>query len=169
MLPGDVMEMLAEGQRNAVANSTKVAMMALANPALVKTLVDALSSPNKTVASHAAHATYTIFRKNPGLLKPFARQLLDIFRREQWEVVQQLAKVLPGLNLAGPQQKTFVARLEQVFYDGTSSFARASALQALNDLGKQHAKWGAASTRALRFALENGSKAMQARARKLLS
>lgn len=160
--------MLAEGQRKAVAQSTAVAKIALKNPALLSTVVQALASPNKTIVSHAAHALLTIFKENPALLQPFAKELLAAFGRGQWEILEQLSKILPGLTLTKPQQKTFLQRLEAVFYEGNSSIARTSAMQALSDLSRQHAVYRDASVRALKFALEEGSKAMQARARKLL-
>lgn len=169
MQPGEIMEMLAEGERKAVAKSKAVAMAVLANPKTVKILVDALSSSNPTIVSHAAHALLTVFRKKPSLLKPFADQLLRAFQRNQWEILEQLAKILPGLDLPKPKQRTLVARLEQIFYQGKSSIARTSALQALNDLGAQHQVWRDRSGKAMKFAFEQGSKAMQARARKLLS
>lgn len=168
MGPGDIMEMLAEGERKAIARSTEVAAAVLARPQLIKILVEALASPNKTIVSHAAHALLTIFRKKPDLLQPFAKQLLAAFMKDQWEVLLELAKIIPGLELKEAEQKTFVQRLEQVFYKGSSSFARTSALQALDDLAAQHKVWRNASSKALKFALEEGSKAMQARARKLI-
>ncbi len=168
MQSGQLLELLAEGERKAVANSTAVARAVLANPAHVKVLVDALSSANATIVSHAAHALLTVFKKNPALLKPFASQLLKAFKRDQWEVLEQLAKILPGLELPPAQQKTFVQRLEQVFYQGTSSIARTCALQALDDIAGRQKKWRATSDKAMKFALEEGTKAMQARARTLL-
>ncbi len=167
MQPGEIMTMLAEGQRKAVANSTIVAKIVLNSPDHVQTLVDALSSPNKTIVSHAAHALLTVFRKNPSLVQPFAKQLLAAFGRGQWETLEQLAKILPGLKLSPPQQKTLLQRLEAVFYKDTSSIARTGALQALDDMARHHAAFRQASGRALKFAMEEGSKAMQARARKL--
>lgn len=168
MQPGEIMTMLAEGRRNAVANSTAVAKIVLKSPQLMATLVDALTSPNKTIGSHAAHALLTVFKENPKLLQPFVGQLLKAFARGQWETMEQIAKILPGLTLSKPQQKTFLQRLEAVFYEGNSSIARTSAMQALSDLSKQHVAYRQASVKALKFALEQGSKAMQARARKLV-
>lgn len=169
MQPGDIIEMLAEGRRNAVANSTAVAKMVLKSPELAKTLVEALSSPNKTIVSHAAHALVTVFRSNPALLQPFAKHLLAAFQAGQWETLEQLTKILPGLSLSQPQQKTFLGRLEAVLYNDKSSIARTGALQALDDMARHHAAYRQASLKALKYALEEGSKAMQARARRLLA
>lgn len=168
MQPGDIMELLAEGRRNAVANSTAVAKIVIKSPQLVATLVDALTSPNKTVGSHAAHALFTVFQKHPDLLQPFAGQMLKAFGKGQWETLEQLAKILPGLKLTKPQQKTFLKRLESVFYKGNSSIARTSAMQAINDLAAYHAAYRDVSVKVLTFALTEGTKAMQARARKLI-
>lgn len=168
MQPGEIMEMLAEGERKAIAKSTAVAKAVLNNPKLVKTLVDALSSTNTTIVSHAAHALLTVFRKNPELLMPFVDQLMRAFKRDQWEILEQLAKILPGLDMPEPKQRSLVIRLEQVFYDSPSSIARTCALQALNDLGAQHQVWRDRSAKAMKFAFEHGSKAMQARARRFL-
>lgn len=169
MQPGEIMTMLAEGQRKAVANSTVVAKLVLKSPEHVGTLVDALSSPNTTIVSHSAHALLTVFKNNPALLQPFSKQLLAAFQQGQWETLEQLAKILPGLNLSPPQQKTFLQRLEAVFYQDTSSIARTGALQALDDMARHHKAFRQASGRALKYALEEGSKAMQARARKLIT
>ena len=168
MQPGEIMAMLAEGPRNAVANATVVAKMVLKEPKLAGTLVEALASPNKTIVSHAAHALFTVFKTNPALLQPFAKQLLKAFSGSQWEKLEQLAKILPGLSLSEPDQASFRERLEMIFYKDKSSIARTNALQALHDLGEKHAAFQEASVKALKFALEEGSKAMQARARNLL-
>lgn len=169
MQPGEIMEMLAEGERKAIAKSTAVAQAVLTNPKLVKTLVDALSSTNPTIVSHAAHALLTVFKKNPSLLRQFADQLMSAFRRDQWEILEQLAKILPGLDLPEPKQRSLVDRLEQIFYESPSSIARTCALQALDDLGARHQVWRDRSTKAMKYAFEQGSKAMQARARKILA
>lgn len=169
MQPGDIITMLAEGPRNAVANATVVAKLVLKDPKLASTLVEALASPNKTIVSHAAHALHTVFKSNPGLLQPFAGQLLKALSGSQWETLEQLAKILPGLKLSKPQQKTLLERLEAVFYEGKSSIARTSAMQALHDLAETHAAFQGASVKALKFAFEEGSKAMQARARNLVN
>ena len=169
MQPGDIITMLAEGPRNAVANATVVAKMVLKDPKLASTLVDALASPNKTVVSHAAHALFTVFKSNPALLQPFVGQFLKALSGNQWEALEQLAKILPGLKLSDRQQSSLVERLEAIFYQGKSSIARTNAMQALYDLSEKHAVFQDASVKALKFAFEEGSKAMQARARNLVT
>lgn len=168
MEPGEISLLLAEGSRGSVAQSGKVPQAVVEDPALLETLIDCLQSDNATIVSHAAHALLTVSNMRLNLLAPHTDTLLAVLERDQWEILEQLAKILPQLELSGAQRDRLTERLKTVFYQGRSSIARTCALQALVDMAHEDAAIRADAGEALAFALENGSKAMQARARRLL-
>ena len=168
MQQGDMYEQLAEGERKAVARSTEVARRVVADPSLLPCLIDFLLSENTIVVSHAAHALLTVSKRHINLLEPHKGELISVLSSEQWEVQEQLGKILPRLSLDKPQQVTVWERFQDIFYNGTSSIARTCALQALVDMGTNAEAYRGKAGKVIAYALENGSKAMQARARNLL-
>ena len=169
MQPGEMLELLAEGERKAVAKSTVVAKHVMAQPELTVHLINALETANTTVVSHSAHALHTIGKHKPAMLAPFVAELVAaLLTSEQWETQEQLAKVLPVLPLDAQQQTAVWARFNDIFYNGTSSIARTCALQALVDMAARFPDYRGKASGVIAFALEQGSKAMQARARNLI-
>ena len=169
MQPGEMLEWLAEGERKAVAKSSAVANQVIKTPMLMPDLIALLGSPNTTVASHAAHAMLTVSKHAPDLLKPYCAELVEALASDQWEVQEQLGKILPQLPLDTTQQASVWKRFNNIFYNGKSSIARTCALQAMVDMGSRFSACRDKASEAIVFAIENGSKAMQARARNLVS
>lgn len=166
----DILRELAEGKRGAVARSSAVAAYVLEHPAELSNLIAALSLRDAIVVSHAAHAMLTVFKRAPDLFQEHRDALLAILQKQdQWEVIEQLSKILPHLGLGAADRHKLLVRLQTLFEEHRSSIARTCALQAIVDMADLDDAFDDAATAALKLALETGSKAMQARARNLMA
>lgn len=167
MAPGMILSLLAEGQRKEVARSPQVAEMAIGRPDMLPHLIECLWSQQPTVVSHAAHALMTISMDHCTLLAPHTSRLLEAYELEQWEIKEQIAKILPKLRLTEAQAARFLDALRHTLKHHKSGIARTCALQGVVEMAKVNPAFGEAALAALVFASEQGSKALQARARKL--
>ncbi len=166
----DIVAALSEGKRGAVARSTDVANYVIAEPTNLANLIDALSVEDSIVVSHAAHACLTIFEIRCDLLVPYKQHLLSILlQRDQWELIEQLSKIIPHLGCTSAEGNALWIRLLSIVENGRSSIARTCALQALADMADLDPVYEPYAARAIHYALEKGTKAMQARARKFLN
>lgn len=166
----DVIGALAEGKRGAVARSTEVANYILQSPAEVSTLIEALQVSDEVIVSHAAHAIHTIFQINSALLVPHKDILLTILlENDQWEIIEQLCKIMPFVGCSDSQIAMLTDHLLTVVVEGKSSIGRTCALEAIVRVAEAESFYVPKADGALKFALEKGTKAMQARARRLLA
>tara|TARA_R110002096_G_scaffold169810_14_gene341659 strand:- start:465 stop:971 length:507 start_codon:yes stop_codon:yes gene_type:complete len=164
----EIIAALAEGKRSAIAGSSDVAHYVVGKPEAVGLLIEALSSSDAIVAAHAAHACLSVFKACPDRLLPYRKTLLAVLhQRDQWELIEQLTKIVPQLGCTDEEQKSLSRRLMDVVGYGTSSIARTCALQGLVDLASIDEFYETNASQAIAYALENGTKAMKARARKL--
>ncbi|MBE0476533.1 MAG: hypothetical protein IBX62_05495 [Coriobacteriia bacterium] len=90
---GSVESSLAEGK-------DAVATRALAEPAAMRRLLEALSGPGRTERARAAEALHEVACREPQALKPYASELIDALERPEvqtrWEVLgglEELARV----------------------------------------------------------------------------
>lgn len=163
----DMLDKLATGERKQVALSGEVADLVKGNPKLLPDLILALSHDNPVVVSHAAHALFTLAGMSRALLEPFAADLLAAYSIDQWEVKEQLAKILPTLDLSLVQRKKLAHQLDVTLRGHKSTIARVCALQAITDLARQDKKYISLALGALDYVNSQSSKALEARARKL--
>lgn len=164
----DIIATLAEGKRGSVARASDVMHYVRGKPEALGSLIEALSSSDATVVAHAAHACLSIFKACPDRLLPYRKALLAVLlQRDQWELIEQLTKILPQLGYSDEERQGLSARLMDVVENGASSIARTCALQGLVDLAAIDELYEANASQAIEYALESGTKAMKARARKL--
>lgn len=168
MQPGDIYEKLAEGERKEVARSIEVAHSAVVAPEMLPHLIDLLAVDNPTIVSHAAHALMTVSRIDLALLVPHKSALVRALASNQWEVQEQLGKIIPSMPLDSAEQAMVWARFHEIFYQAKSSIARTCALQALVDMGNHFEAYRGNVSDVIVYAMEEGTKAMQARARNIL-
>jgi len=165
----DIWVALAEGKRGAIARSSDVAAYIINHPAEMRTLIDAASCEDVVVVAHAVHALLTVFQHDPDLVKAFKTDLLALLLTcDQWEVIEQMCKVAPHLQCSSAEIDKLVRRLFMVVKQSRSSIARTCSLQALVDIVELYPDYQVQADEAMTFALEHGTKAMQARARNLL-
>ncbi len=159
-------DLLKEGDRKEVARASEVAAQILDTPPLIDTLLDCLCTGDETVRAHAAHALMQVGRQQAHILYPVhSRLLTEIALIQQWEVQEQLMKVLPLIDTS--DQVVQLAK-QNLFHK--SAIVRTCALQALFDLAQRIPNRFNEVIHILQeYQNVHAPKSLQARARKLLA
>ena len=131
-------------------------------------LIKSLSSPDKPIAEQAARTLKKIAEADRAILYPYRKQLIRAAvaardMRVQWN----LTIVLGRLPLTGRDRDIAIDLMYERLGD-PSGLNRTFAMQALVDLSDQDLALRARIQPILRDALEHGTPAMQARAKRLL-
>lgn len=162
-------EVLGEADRKEVGRSTEVALEILDNPAILPDLIACLRDGDEAVVSHAAHAVMQISAQKSSLFQTFADGLVEtLANKSQWEIGEQLPKILCELDLSEQQLERLVPLLMDQT-DDRSAIAAASALSALRRLADRGSIPRDIFDRAIEKALVSPRKAVAARARRLLA
>ena len=131
-------------------------------------LVRRLGNKDKLVAERAARTLKKISEANAGALYAWRKALLaEAFRASDVRLQWNLSIVLGRLPLKGRDKAVVVDLMFERLSD-KSGLNRTLAMQALMDLSEKDAALRARVVPIVREALEGGTPAMQARARKLL-
>jgi len=137
-------------------------------PAVQASLVRALASRDKAEAEQAARTLKKISEADRTALLPLRKQLLrEAFRAQDVRVQWNLTIVIGRLPLAGRDKAVAIELMFERLSD-RSGLNRTLALQGLMDLSEDDAALRARVLPFVRKALEDGTPAMQARARRLL-
>jgi len=116
-----------------------------------------------------ADAVEKVTRKKPELLMPYKKELLGLMvEAKDAELRWHLAAMAPRLRL-NPKERQHVASTLELYLADRSSIVKTFALQGLADLAPNDPAMRAAVIQILREAALNGTPAMKARSRKLLS
>lgn len=158
---------LGEGDRRVPGAAGAVADTVLSEHALMPELIVLLGDDDPVIVSHAAHAAMQISTKNPALFDPHVGHLITLLRAlKQWEIGEQLPKILAGCRLTARQAEEIGAilltNLESQF-----NIVAACSLQGIVDLAADGRIDRAVGIKALDHALASPRKALSARARKL--
>ncbi|MCO5057045.1 MAG: hypothetical protein M9905_03995 [Rhizobiaceae bacterium] len=160
-------DLLATGSRGEVGEAAAVARICLDDPPSTRVLVAFLEDDDPAVVAHAAHALMQVARDSPGSLQTALPQLLiHLEKNRQWEIAEQLPKVLVRLKLDDTEVSRLFGLLEDLL-DASSAIGAASALTAIVDLARQGRVDRALAEQAIRRALASPRKAVAARARRL--
>lgn len=162
-------DVLGSGDRKEVGRTTEVALEVLDNPAMLPDLLSCLSASDETVISHAAHAVMQIGAEDNQLFQPHVDQLIHTLEhRTQWEIGEQLPKVICELDLT-PEQVDRLVPVLVAQIDDKSAIAAACALSGLKRLGDRGLISAKAVEGQLATALQSPRKAVAARARRLVA
>ena len=143
--------------------------LVLRKPRQFSGLLQCLWSSDEVIRMRAADAAEKISRERPELLQPFKTEILGLADESQQQEVQwHLALMIPRLQLTGPERRRATARLKE-YLKGRSSIVKTHALQGLLELASADEKMRPEVLELLEEASRNGTAAMRARARKLLS
>lgn len=165
---GRVLEQLEGGHRNSLGQANSVAISVGGNPRRFRELIAGMWSEDPVVRMRAADAAEKACRSKPALLAPLKAPLLGLLREEcQQEVRWHLAAMIPRLPLSAIETLEAAARFREYLND-RSSIVRTFALQALFDLAQQEPALRDETLELLHAAVQSGTAAMKARARKLL-
>jgi hypothetical protein len=160
--------MLSGGDRRSIGRSAAAVKLVLRQPARFGELMECLSGENPVLRMRAADAAEKVSAKKPRLLDRHKAELLGLLARaEQIELRWHLALMIPRLRLTAPERQRAREALEG-YLDDRSSMVRAFALEGLAGLARSDVALRPEVKQLLRNAVDRGTPAMRARARKLL-
>lgn len=163
-----VIEKLAGTDRRSIGFADEVAEEIADDQALFDEVFEAIWLDDPVIRMRAADAVEKASRRRPERLLPHKDVLLnDIAKVDQQEVRWHLAQMVPRLPLDFSEKQRAITIVEAYIND-RSTIVRVNALQALFELAGDDANLKAKAHRYLTLALESGSPAEKARARKLL-
>jgi hypothetical protein len=161
--------LLKGGDRRSLGRTKLVVKLALKNAKLFPQLLECMWSDNPVLRMRVADAAEKISRQKPELLHPFKVELLGLAEEStQQEVRWHLALMIPRLELNSIERRRAVVRLKEYLQD-RSSVVKTHALQGLSELAKEDEELLAEVLEVIAEASRNGTAAMKARARQLLS
>ena len=141
----------------------------LRQPQLFSELLQCLWNDDAVVRMRAADAAEKISLEKPELLQPFKAEILGLADESQQQEVQwHLALMIPRLQLTVLERRRATRRLK-VYLEGRSSIVKTHALQGLLGLAGEDQEMRTEALQILEEASRNGTAAMKARVRKLLS
>lgn len=174
MIPADRIKpglraLLADGPRKEIGAAAVVAGEILDTPQLVESVIALLTDDDPAVVAHAAHALMQVSLDEPTIFQTQIEVLLDVLEfGKQWEIGEQLPKILTRCDLTPAQAERCAGALEKNLQD-KSNIAAASALSGLARLAEQQLIDDKVIQSAFETALNSPRKALAARARRLLA
>jgi hypothetical protein len=160
--------LLEGGDRRSICRADEVARLALKAPRRFRELIQCLWDENPVVRMRAADAAEKVSARKPRLLDIHKPELLGLLAEaEQIELRWHLAAMIPRLRLTPPDRLLAAAALQR-YLDDRSSIVKTFALQGLADLAQNDAHLCTNVKHLLEEAVQSGTPAMRARARRLL-
>lgn len=163
-----ILNKLTGGDRRSVGQAAEVAAEVLADEGLMEELFAGLLFDDVILRSRATHALMRVTMQRPELVQPYKERILEeVAPLDQWEVREQICKILPRLNLSA-RDIGKVLRIYQDYLEDRHSIVKTCAMQGMVDLTLHDPSL----IPDIRFLIENltmtGTAAMRARGRKLL-
>jgi len=163
-----VVELLVQGDMRTVNYVDQVVSAALVDPGVIQVLVDCIIGAEEGLAMRAADALQKICAQRPELLYPYKAKLVTIaLSVNQPEVQWHMAQILPTHNLTAIEASKLATLWENDFYKSESSIVKTFALQAMADVSGRYPVASDKLHEMIVYALDKGTPAMRARARKL--
>lgn len=169
MLRRSILALLEGGDRRTIGRSDQVAAIVSDQLELFPKLIAGLWSAHPLVRMRAADATEKVTRRHRELLQPYKKELLGLMTEAQEQELRwHLAVMVPRLPLNDKERTLAVSSLNSYLED-RSSIVKTCALQGLADLAQHEPNIRPRVVEILREATRNGTPAMKARGRKLLT
>lgn len=160
--------MLDGADRRSIGRASEVARLVLKEPRRFRELIECLWDENPVLRMRAADATEKVSAEKPHFLGRYKAELLGLLAEaEQIELRWHLALMVPRLRLTAPERRRAAAALQR-FLDDRSSIVKTFAFQGLTDLARNDVGLRSKVKQLLEAAVQTGTPAMKARARKLL-
>jgi hypothetical protein len=160
--------MLEGKDRRSIGRADEVARLVLRQPRRVRELIECLWNENPVLRMRAADATEKVSAKKPRLLDRYKSELLGLLAETEQIVLRwHLALMVPRLRLSATERQRAAAALQRYLED-RSSIVKTFALQGLADLARNDLALQSKVKQLLEAAVQSGTPAMKARARKLL-
>jgi hypothetical protein len=165
----NILLLLKGSDRRSIGRADQVATIVSTELKLFPALIQGMWSEDALVRMRAGDATEKVTRKNRELLQPYKKELLGLMAEtEEQELRWHLAAMVPRLVLNSKERKQAAALLSGYLSD-RSSIVKTFALQGLADLAQDDPGIRTNAIEVLREAARNGTPAMKARSRKLLT
>ncbi|MGP0017476.1 MAG: hypothetical protein ACLPHP_02810 [Candidatus Sulfotelmatobacter sp.] len=165
----NILTLLEGRDRRTIGRADQVAAMVSNDPQLFPKLIAGLWSPDQLVRMRAADATEKVTRAQHDLLRLYKKELLGLMAEsKEQELRWHLAVIVPRLILNAKERQAAISSLNSYLQD-RSSIVKTCALQGLADLAQDEPSLRSKVLEILREATRNGTPAMKARARKLLT
>ena len=165
----NIVDKLRGGNRRSIGRADQVALEISRNTKLFAQVVAAILDSNPVTRMRAADAIEKASALNPKLLQPHKRIFLKkIAAIPQQEVRWHVAQILPRLQLT-PKERDLAVSILFDYLEDKSSIVKTFAMQALADFAEADSHLGKGIIPTLEFLTANGTPAMRARGRKLLS
>ncbi|SMF26736.1 uracil-DNA glycosylase family protein [Pseudobacteriovorax antillogorgiicola] len=162
-----IVRILSNPDRRTVQGVDQAVRLIRVSPDRIEELIDCVFHQESVVAMRAADALEKINRSHPYLLKPYKKRILTIPKKQACKEARwHWCQVVPGLDLTDKQAQA-VYETMAIFLEDPSSILRTFALQGIVDLAVTYPKFIVSAKHHIEAALSKGTKAMQARARKL--
>ena len=169
MPPKNILTLLEGSDRRSIGRADQVAAMVSEDPRLFPKLIAGLWSADPLVRMRAADAAEKVTRTHHELLRPYKQELLGLMSESQEQEVRwHLAVMVPRLMLTARERQAAISSLSGYLQD-RSSIVKTFALQGLADLAQDEPGLRAEVIEILRAATRDGTAAMKARSRKLLT
>ena len=160
--------MLEGTDRRSIGRADEVARLVLKEPRRFRELIQCLWDENPIVRMRAADAAEKVSAKKPRLLDRYKADLLGLLvEADQIELRWHLALMIPRLRLTTAERQRAAAAL-QSYLEDRSSIVKTLALQGLAELARNDDALQGKVKQLLEEAVQSGTSAMRARARKLL-
>jgi hypothetical protein len=160
--------MLEGKDRRSIGRADEVARLVLREPRRFRELFTCLWHENPVLRMRAADAAEKVSARQPRLLDRHKAELLGLLAEtEQIELRWHLALMVPRLRLSATDRQRAAAALQRYLED-RSSIVKTFALQGLADLARNDLALHSKVKQLLEVAVQSGTPAMKARARKLL-
>ncbi|MGB9467518.1 MAG: hypothetical protein WBR10_20585 [Candidatus Acidiferrum sp.] len=160
--------MLDGSDRRSIGRASEVARLVLKEPRRFRELIECLWDENPVLRMRAADAAEKVSAKKPRRLDRYKAELLGLLAEaEQIELRWHLALMVPRLRLTAPERRRAAAALQR-YLDDRSSIVKTFALQGLTDLARNDVGLRSKVKQLIEAAVQSGTPAMKARARKLL-
>jgi hypothetical protein len=168
MLRQKISTMLEGSDRRSIGRADEVARLVLREPRRFRQLIEHLWGENPVLRMRAADAVEKVSAEKPRLLDRYKAELLGrLAETDEIELRWHLALMVPRLRLTAPERHRAAAALQR-YLDDRSSLVKTFALQGLADLARSDPGLRAKVKQLIENAVQSGTPAMKARARKLL-
>jgi HEAT repeat protein len=168
MLRQKISAMLEGRDRRSIGRADEVARLVLREPRRFGQLIELLSDENPVLRMRAVDAVEKVSAEKPRLLDRYKTELLGrLAEAGEIELRWHLALMVPRLRLTAPERHRAAVAFERYLGD-RSSLVKTFALQGLADLARSDRSLRAKVKQLIENAVQSGTPAMKARARKLL-
>jgi hypothetical protein len=160
-----------DGPSWGLSDAKREAAKVLADPALIKMLLQGLFSKNARIRMRAADIARRVTEKRPELLAPHTERLLGLFSesgKEDWRTRAHLGLVIARVAKTRAQQQRAAGLLLPLYYDA-SNVVRCTAIEGWGILGARQPELRKQFEPLIEEALHSGTLAMQNRARYALT